>query len=86
MEVGFLAFNVLLHTKLNKKGQVINLVHQLALTICQKTVFDKEYTFTIFVGCVWVVIGYFLFKKEAFIGLIKVYKRIFSNLKSKTFA
>ena len=31
----------------------------------------KEYTFTICVACAWIVIGYFLFKKQTFNGLWK---------------
>ena len=34
--------------------------------------FNKNYTFTICVGRVWIVIGYFLFEKQTFIGLLKV--------------
>ena len=34
--------------------------------------FRRKYTFTICVRCVWIVIGYFLFEKEAFNGLLKV--------------
>ena len=37
----------------------------------KKQYFNKEYTFTICVRCVWIVIGYFLFEKEAFYGLLK---------------
>ena len=33
---------------------------------------SSKYTFTIYVGRVLIVIGYFLFKKEAFNGLLKV--------------
>ena len=34
--------------------------------------FNKNYTFTICVGSVSIVIGYFLFEKQAFNGLLKV--------------
>ena len=32
----------------------------------------KKYTFTICIGRVWIVIGYFLFEKQAFNGILKV--------------
>ena len=35
-------------------------------------VFNKKYTFTICLGCVWIVIRYFLFEKHAFNGLLQV--------------
>ena len=38
----------------------------------KKQFFNKKYTFTICVGRVWIVIGYFLFEKQAFNGLLKV--------------
>ena len=44
---------------------------------------NKKYTFTIFVGRIWIVIGYFLFEKQAFNGLLKVI-RIQILLKSFT--
>ena len=55
--VEHLAFNVLFNTKSLKPGFSIRNI-LLQITIC--------------VGCVWIVIGYFLFEKEAFNGLLKV--------------
>ena len=37
-----------------------------------KPIFTKKYTFTICVGLIWIVIGYFLFKNETFNGLLKI--------------
>ena len=37
-----------------------------------KTGFNKKFTFTICVGRVWVIIGYFLLEKQTFNGLLKV--------------
>ena len=55
--VKYLAFNVLSYTKSLKPGfSMRNIL--LQIIIC--------------VGCVWIVIGYFLFEKEAFHGLLKV--------------
>ena len=34
---------------------------------------NKKYTFTIFVGRVWVVILFFLLEKQTFNGLLKVF-------------
>ena len=47
-----------------------------------KPIFTKKYTFTICVGRIWIVIGYFLFKNETFNGLLKailVYKKTNSS-------
>ena len=69
MGVKFLAFNVLLHTKSE---------HKVILFFCAPIIFknqlkyDKKYTITIYVGRVWIVIGYFLFEKQSFNGLRKV--------------
>ena len=35
-------------------------------------VFNKKYTFTSCVGCIWIVIGYFLFEKQTFNGSLKI--------------
>ena len=66
--VEFLAYNLLLHTK---SGQLIFNTINLYKSV-KNRVFNKEYTFAICVGCVWIVIGYFLFEKQDFYGLSKV--------------
>ena len=51
-----------------------------------KNVFlNKKYTFTICVGRVWIVIGYFLIVKQAFNGLLNVIsvQKGFVNIKYK---
>ena len=61
--LNFIAFNVLLHTKLEQKLKVNWLC---ALLIFKKSVnwgFNKKYTYSICVGRVWIVTGYFLLKK-----------------------
>ena len=71
--VEFLAFIVLLHTKSEQK--VIGnwfytpIIFKNSLKTC---FFNKKYSFAICVGCVMIVIGYFLFEKEALNGLLKV--------------
>ena len=65
MCVGCLIFNVLLRIKTEQK---IMLIFKNPL----KVGFSLKYTFTIFVGRVWVVMGNFLFEKLAFNGLLKV--------------
>ena len=61
MGVEFLAFNVsnLFYAPKTLKNPL-------------KPIFTKKYTFTICVGRIWIVIGYFLFKNETFNGLLKV--------------
>ena len=49
-----------------------------------KRIFTKKYTFTICVGRIWIVIGYFLFKNETFNGLLKVNGIQKKNLLNKT--
>jgi hypothetical protein len=67
--VEFLAFNVLLYT--NYEQKVIS--NQCYTPIILKNrVLNKKYTFTICVGRVWIVGGYFLFVKQTFNGLLKV--------------
>ena len=68
LEVNFLAFNVLLLTKSEQK-QIGNCF--CAQIIRLKRFFNKKYTYKIFFGCVWIVIGY-LIRIETFNGLLKV--------------
>ena len=45
---------------------------QKVIKIRKKCFLNKKYTITICVGCVWIVIEYFLFEKHNFNGLSKV--------------
>ena len=50
--------------------------------IKKNTIFNKEYTFTICVGRVWIVIIYFFIEKQTFNGLFKAIgiERLFHHL------
>ena len=63
----FLTINVLLLTKSEKKN-CTPIIFKNPL----KSGFYKKYTFTICVGCVLVVILFFLLEKQTFNGLLKV--------------
>ena len=72
--VEFLAFNVLLYTKSEQKV----ICNYFLYTNNLLDSFDffssnMKYTFTICIGRVWIVIGYFSFEKQTFNGLIILY-------------
>ena len=75
MRVEFLAFNVFLHTK-SEQNVIGNWFCAPIIFIksVKKRFFNKKYTCTICVDCVnfRIVIRYFLFKKQALNGLLKV--------------
>ena len=79
--VDFITFNVLLHTKSEQKVIGKCFVHLYFSKSVKNRFFNKKYTFTIYVERLWIVIGYFLFEKQAFDGLLKVmvYKDIYKD-------
>ena len=67
-----LNFNDLFHTISEPKGIGNWFCAPIIFRNPLKTLFfNKKYTITICVGCVWIVIGYFLFEKEAFNRFLK---------------
>ena len=71
--VKFPGFNILLHTKSEQKVIGNSFCAPIIFKKSFKNLFfNKKYTFTICVWRVWIVIGYILFEKQTYNGLLKV--------------